>query len=100
MTLIRFVCQHCQTKVKATDQFAGTVHPCPKCQKPISIPSQELTPIQLDESPTTSPVNDYRGNSFQATEGYRYCSQVSDDLYLAELAELNRTVGNGYDFGP
>lgn len=56
---IRYACPECESVLKIRDELAGTKAKCPKCKTPFVIPSPEVTPAVVDETPvdTEPPID-------------------------------------------
>ena len=39
--MIRFICPNCETKLKASEDKAGTKITCPECRERVAVPSDE-----------------------------------------------------------
>lgn len=46
---ILVVCPSCTSRFTVSDQFAGRTGPCPKCKKPITVPTPEAQAVTIHE---------------------------------------------------
>ena len=46
---ILVVCPGCTSRFTVSDQFAGRTGPCPKCKKPITVPTPEAQKVTIHE---------------------------------------------------
>jgi hypothetical protein len=65
---IQVVCPGCASQFQVSDQFAGRTGPCPKCKKPITIPTPAVKAVTIHEP---EPVTAAPGRSRAATIPFR-----------------------------
>ena len=60
---IQVLCGSCKATFTVSDQFAGRTGPCPKCKKPIMIPSAPVKAVVIHEPEAPSTTSTATGRA-------------------------------------